>query len=51
MTTSPSSQEPKVTPLVIYPAGVAQVEAQRKRLGITEEQLERSRNASLERKF
>jgi hypothetical protein len=37
--------------LTLDPRGIAQVEAERKRLGITEEMLERSRNASLERPF
>lgn len=52
MTTSRSNDE-KERPAspTIYPRGAAQVEAERLRLGITQEHLERSRDASLNRKF
>ena len=56
MTTSRSSLNaaktaPSQPPLALDPQGAAQVEAERKRLGITEADLERSRNASLKRPF
>jgi hypothetical protein len=49
MTTSPSSapQRPTAQPLEPNPQGAAQVEAERKRLGITEADLERSRRDSV----
>jgi hypothetical protein len=37
--------------VTLYPAAIAQIEAERKRLGITAEELERRRKASLERPF
>jgi hypothetical protein len=53
MTTSHSdaAQKPLVQPLALDPQGAAQVEAERKRLGITEADLERSRRDSVKRPF
>lgn len=50
---SEAKDAPVKTPsgITINEQGAAQVAAERKRLGITEEVLERSRNASLERPF
>lgn len=50
MTTSHSDKTPP-TAVQLDPRGAAQVEADRQKLGITEESLERSRNASLNRPF
>lgn len=38
-------------PFVLFPEGVAQVEAERKRLGVTQNELERKRNESVKRTF
>ncbi len=53
MTTSRSDLPKKslAQPLVLDPQGAAQVEAERKRLGITEADLERSRRDSVKRPF
>lgn len=44
-------QQSQSAPLVIYPHGAAQVEAERQRLGITPEKLEEMRRASTKRPF
>jgi hypothetical protein len=53
MTTSRSDQPkaPNAQLLALDPQGAAQVEAERKRLGITEADLERRRSESLRRPF
>ncbi len=53
MTTSRSDvpKQPATQPLVLDPQGAAQVEAERKRLGITEADLERSRRDCVKRPF
>ena len=53
MTTSRSDlpKQPAAQTLVLDPQGAAQVEAERKRLGITEADLERSRRDSVKRPF
>jgi len=57
MTTSRSDVHPPKTPprnaagLDLYPQGIAQVEAERQRLGITAQMLERKRIENINGKF
>jgi len=57
MTTSRSDVQPPKTPprnaagLDLYPQGIAQVEAERQRLGITAQMLERKRIENINGKF